>query len=106
MRTKIKRKAKTTDEMGALALSPSRVTHGQAAEWPGKLVVLPKCSTTRALPTPKKRKFAAIRMSALVTCARRPDASAAFVGVRSMWPLALMLCADLVPIESTHFRVR
>ena len=103
MRTKIKRKAKTTDEMGALALSPSRVTQGQAAEWPGKLVVLPKCSTTRALPTPKKRRFASIRMSTLVTV---NGALAAFVGVRSMWPLALMLCADLVPIESTHFGVR
>src|SRR5262249_36653410 len=26
--------------------------------------------------------------------------------VRRIWPLALMLCADRVPIESTHFKVR
>jgi len=26
--------------------------------------------------------------------------------MRRMWPLALMLCADRVPIESTHFEVR
>src|SRR5262244_2203445 len=42
------------------------------------------------------------------------DISAALVGcghvsglfVRQIWPLALMLCADRVPIESTHFKVR
>src|SRR5262249_4382580 len=42
------------------------------------------------------------------------DAAAALVGcghvsgliVRRIWPLALMLCADRVPIESTHFKVR
>jgi hypothetical protein len=42
------------------------------------------------------------------------DVSAALVGcghvsgllVRHGWPLALMLCADRVPIVSTHFRVR
>ena len=40
------------------------------------------------------------------------DVAAALVGcghvsgllMRRMWPLALMLCADRVPIESTHFR--
>src|SRR5262245_55860372 len=42
------------------------------------------------------------------------DVAAALVGcghvsglfVRRIWPLALMLCADRVPIESTHFKVR
>jgi hypothetical protein len=42
------------------------------------------------------------------------DGSAALVGcghvsgllVRHGWPLALMLCADRVPIVSTRFRVR
>jgi hypothetical protein len=42
------------------------------------------------------------------------DVAAALVGcghvsgllMRRMWPLALMLCADRVPIESTHFNVR
>src|SRR5262249_6112198 len=42
------------------------------------------------------------------------DVGAAWVGcghvsslfVRRIWPLALMLCADRVPIESTHFKVR
>jgi len=51
-----------------------------------------------------------------VTCGRRPgksffDVAAALVGcghvsgllMRRMWPLALMLCADRVPIVSTHF---
>src|SRR5262245_44067168 len=40
------------------------------------------------------------------------DVAAALVGcghvsglfVRRIWPLALMLCADRVPIESTHFK--
>ena len=54
-----------------------------------------------------------------VTCGRRHgksffDVAAALVGcghvsgllMRRMWPLALMLCADQVPIESTHFKVR
>jgi hypothetical protein len=26
--------------------------------------------------------------------------------VRPVWPLAIMLCADRVPIVSTHFKVR
>ena len=26
--------------------------------------------------------------------------------MRQMWPLAIMLCADRVPIKSTHFKVR
>ena len=26
--------------------------------------------------------------------------------MRQVWPLALMLCADRVPIESTHLEVR
>src|SRR5262249_14182045 len=42
------------------------------------------------------------------------DVAAALVGcghvsglfVRRIWPLALMLCADRLPIESTHFKVR
>jgi len=42
------------------------------------------------------------------------DVSAALVGcghvsgllMRRVWPLALMLCADQVPIESTYFKVR
>ena len=42
------------------------------------------------------------------------DVSAALVGcghvsgllMRQVWPLALMLCADWVPIVSTHFYVR
>jgi hypothetical protein len=42
------------------------------------------------------------------------DVAAALVGcghvsgllMRHGWPLALMLCADRVPIESTHFKVR
>jgi hypothetical protein len=42
------------------------------------------------------------------------DAAAALVGcghvsglfVRPMWPLAIMLCADRVPIESTHSKMR
>src|SRR5262249_25133252 len=42
------------------------------------------------------------------------DVAAALVGcghvsglfVRRIWPLALMLCADRVPIESTHFKGR
>jgi hypothetical protein len=54
-----------------------------------------------------------------VTCGRRPgkrfsDISAALVGcghvsgllMRRMWPLALMLCADRVPIVSMHLEVR
>ena len=51
-----------------------------------------------------------------VTCGRRPgksffDVGAALVGcghvsgllMRQVWPLALMLCADRVPIVNTHF---
>jgi len=51
-----------------------------------------------------------------VTCGRRHgksffDVSAALVGcghvsgllMRRVWPLALMLCADRVPIVNTHF---
>jgi hypothetical protein len=42
------------------------------------------------------------------------DISAALVGcglvsgllMRPLWPLALMLCADRVPIESTHSSMR
>ena len=42
------------------------------------------------------------------------DVAAALVGcghvsgllMRQVWPLALMLCADRVPIVSTHFEVR
>jgi hypothetical protein len=42
------------------------------------------------------------------------DVAAALVGcghvsgllMRQVWPLALMLCADRVPIENTHFKVR
>jgi hypothetical protein len=42
------------------------------------------------------------------------DVSAALVGcghvsgllMRRVWPLALMLCADRVPIENTYFKVR
>src|SRR5262249_16010315 len=42
------------------------------------------------------------------------DVAAALVGcghvsglfVRRIWPLRLLLCADRVPIESTHFKVR
>src|SRR5262249_12419767 len=42
------------------------------------------------------------------------DVAAALVGcghvsglfVRRIWPLALMLCADRLPIESAHFKVR
>ncbi len=42
------------------------------------------------------------------------DVAAALVGcghvsglfVRPAWPLAIMLCADRVPIVSTHFKVR
>jgi hypothetical protein len=42
------------------------------------------------------------------------DGFAALVGcghvsgllMRQVWPLALMLCADRVPIENTHFEVR
>jgi hypothetical protein len=54
-----------------------------------------------------------------VTCGRRLgkdffDVVAALVGcghvsgllMRRMWPLALMLCADRIPIVSTHFKVR
>jgi hypothetical protein len=54
-----------------------------------------------------------------VTCGRRPgksffDGSAALVGcghvsgllMRRLWPLALMLCADRVPIVRKHFEVR
>jgi hypothetical protein len=53
-----------------------------------------------------------------VTCGRRPGKNfltfAALVGcghvsgllVRQVWPLALMLCADRVPIKNAHFEVR
>jgi hypothetical protein len=53
-----------------------------------------------------------------VMCGRRLGKNfldgAAFVGcghvsglfVRLVWPLAIMLCADRVPIVSTHFMVR
>ena len=42
------------------------------------------------------------------------DVAAALVGcghvsgllMRQVWPLVLMLCADRVPIENTHFKVR
>ena len=42
------------------------------------------------------------------------DVAAALVGcghvsgllMRQVWPLALMLCADRVPIESPHLKVR
>ena len=42
------------------------------------------------------------------------DVAAALVGcghvsgllMRQVWPLALMPCADRVPIENTHFKVR
>ena len=57
--------------------------------------------------------------TASVTCGRRPgkgffDASAALVGcghvsgllMRQVWPLALMLCADRVPILFMHLEVR
>jgi hypothetical protein len=59
-------------------------------------------------------------MSLWVMCGRRLigksffDVSAALVGcghvsglfVRRGWPLALMLCADRIPIETAHFEVR
>ena len=55
-----------------------------------------------------------------VTCGRRPgkdghcDVRAALVGcghvsgllMRQVWPLALVLCADRVPIVRMHFKVR
>ena len=54
-----------------------------------------------------------------VTCGRRPgksffDVCAALVGcghvsgllMRQVWPLALMLCADRVPIVRMHLEVR
>jgi len=60
-----------------------------------------------------------IRVADWVTCGRRPGKnfltfSAALVGcghvsgllMRPVWPLALMLCADRVPIVFTHFEVR
>ena len=56
------------------------------------------------------------KVSLWVTCGRRPgksnfDADAALVGcghvsgllMRQVRPLALMLCADRVPIVNTHF---
>ena len=64
----------------------------------------------------RSASFDGRKVSLWVTCGRRPgksffDAGAALVGcghvsgllMRQVWPLALMLCADRVPIVNTHF---
>jgi hypothetical protein len=77
----------------------------------------------RAFPHVQQQRWAqrhpCHRLPLWVTCGRRPgksffDVGAALVGcghvsgllMRQVWPLALMLCADQVPIANMHSSMR
>src|SRR5262249_27632105 len=87
--------------------------------WDSRIGQQPPLAKRRGEPSSTFHDLAEQPMSALGHVWTAPwqelsDVAAALVGcghvsglfVRRIWPLALMLCADRVPIESTHFKVR